>query len=95
MVKLVQRSIWLVIFGCVSKHPSLKDLTLPSDPQTGSIAAREKVLRAFLAVENNELDKAKQLFSEAHDLDPHPTIERLAFESLHLTSAHQLETPKP
>ena len=74
--------IWIFVWGCFAKQPSLEELSIPSDPEIGSIAAREKVIRALLAVENNEQEIAQQLFFEAHKLDPHPTIERLAKEAL-------------
>ena len=82
MVKTLQSICLLFLCGCFAKQPSLEELTLPTDPEIGSIYAREKVLRALLAIENKDIEEAQKLFLEAHKLDPHPTIKRLAEESL-------------
>lgn len=90
--------VTILVLGvaCWSKSPRLEDFLVPTTPpMIGSIQARTKVIQAVLASQQNQRAAAARLFEEAHALDPHPTIQRLAHHCLNLSVENTLNSTQP
>ena len=64
--------------GCRGKFPSDSTLLNPTTPkQTGTIPARENLLKALMTSHTEAWTTSEQYFQEAYRSDPHPTIVQL------------------